>query len=132
VRFSFPKSIGRLAKAASLGANKDSSRVMQFVAVAMLSAAVFVAAAYWQSGRPRVVSPTPAATAASVGAAATDAELTSRRKVPDRPLEVVLELPPAETEATDNSRELRRAPRPAPRVRPRKQASSADLKNPFR
>jgi serine/threonine-protein kinase len=136
VRFSFPRSIRHLARAASLGTRKQDSRVAQFIGVALLSATVFVLAAYCQSGRARQASPEPATTSPhSAEEARTETQrTTSRDDAPPPPREIVLQLPATETEPSDgNAKGARRErPRPAPRVNPRKPPSTADLKNPFR
>jgi serine/threonine protein kinase len=141
MRFSFRRNKRAPADAAaartSLGF--EDPRFRQFVGVAVISAAVFVAAAWWQSSRnrPRAVSaPTPAAAPAPAPTPA-PAQSSARTELERYPSpDGVPSIDFRASDASDDEvaereppRDRSATPRPRPKRRP---ASSADLKNPFR
>jgi serine/threonine-protein kinase len=136
VRFSFSR--GKRAPRPVLASQRsEASRAGQFVTVAMLSAAAFVAAAYWQSRQSRhtvesVAEPAPPAVVSAQEPSEPPPETDG---VPSVSLAELREKGPsalADSQPREFHREREKPPAPAARPRPRKRPSSGDLKNPFR
>ncbi len=119
----------------------EDPRFLQFVGIAVISAAVFVGAAWWQSAH----NPPRAATAPTPAAAPAPAPTPTPAPTPQPSARAGLERYPSpdgvpsidfharelddEPEAREPARDRSSVSRPRPKRRP---ASSADLKNPFR
>jgi hypothetical protein len=146
MRFSFRRKAAKAESAAEAALHTslgfEDPRFRQFVGVAVISACVFVAAAWWQSTRKSARAVTAPAPAAAPVAATTPATPPTRPAPPSPPsrLERLPSpdgVPSIDFRASEVSEETavreppreRSAPRPRPKRRPQ---SSADLKNPFR